>query len=57
MENDTTNLKVFVQDFKNKFKNPVSVFILKFEYDKFINNVRTPSNFFKKLSIFMYQLF
>jgi hypothetical protein len=50
MENDTTNLKVFVQDFKNKFKNPVSVFILKFEYDKFINNVRTPSNFFKKLS-------
>jgi hypothetical protein len=50
MENDTTNLKVFVQDFKNKFKNPVSVFIIKFEYDKFINNVRTPSNFFKKLS-------
>jgi hypothetical protein len=50
MEKDTTNLKVLVQNIKNPLKKPLSVIILKYDYEKFVSNVETPSKFFKKLS-------
>jgi hypothetical protein len=50
MEKDTSNIKVIVQKIKDNLTKPLSVIILKYDYNKFVSNVGTPSQFFKKLS-------
>ena len=48
MKIDTTPLKVHLK--KLQLSDQLSIFIVKFDYDKFKSTIETPSNFFKKLS-------
>jgi hypothetical protein len=50
MKKDTSNLKVMVENIKNNLTKPLSVIILRYDYEKFVDGVGTPSQFFKKLS-------
>jgi len=50
MINDTSNLKVMVENIKNNLTKPLSVITLRYDYVKFVDGVGTPSQFFKKLS-------
>lgn len=50
MKYDTSNLKVMVENIKNNLTKPLSVIILRYDYEKFVDGVGTPSQFFKKLS-------
>jgi hypothetical protein len=50
MKIDTTQLEVQMLKNKHKLNDPVSIFVLKYDYDKFVSNMETPSKFFKKLS-------
>lgn len=50
MKIDTAQLQVEMKKSTHKLTDPVSIFILKYDYDKFVSNIETPSKFFKKLS-------
>ena len=50
MKNETENLKVLIKNIKDELTHPLSVFSVKYDYDKFVSEVQTPSKFFKKLS-------
>lgn len=50
MKLDTTQLEVQMLKNKDKLTDPVSIFIVKYDYEKFVSHIETPSKFFKKLS-------
>lgn len=50
MKIDTTQLEVQMLKNKDKLTDPVSIFIVKYDYEKFVSIIESPSKFFKKLS-------
>lgn len=50
MKLDTTQLEVQMLSNKHKLTDPVSIFVLKYDYEKFVSIIETPSKFFKKLT-------
>jgi hypothetical protein len=50
MKIDTSQLEVHMLENKHKLNDPVSIFILKYDYEKFVSNIETPSKLFKRLT-------
>ncbi len=50
MKLDTTQLQVEMKKSTHKLTDPVSIFTLKYDYEKFLAHIESPSKFFKKLS-------
>ncbi|WP_304142301.1 hypothetical protein [Mesoflavibacter zeaxanthinifaciens] len=50
MKIDTNQLEVYMLRNKYKLNDPVSIFVLKYDYEKFVSNIETPSKFFKRLT-------
>jgi len=50
MKIDTNQLEVQMLKNKHKLTDPVSIFVLKYDYEKFVSIIESPSKFFKKLS-------